>query len=89
MRTRGWGQYRCKNNVLNIFSFPGSATAAGGRLGRGRRPPGPGGGGAAAAAGGESGGEGVDELPVERHVDEGVQAAVEGEQPEEPAERRH
>ena len=70
-------------------SLPGSATAAGGRLRRGRRPPGPGGGGAAAAAGGESGGEGVDELPVERHVDEGVQAAVEGEQPEEPAERRH
>ena len=49
-----------------------------------RRP-----GGSAAAAGGYSGREGVDELPVEGHVDEGVEAAVEREQPEEPAERRH
>ena len=31
----------------------------------------------------------MDELSVEGHVDEGVEAAVEGEQPEQPAERGH
>ena len=44
---------------------------------------------AAAAAGGDSRRKGVDELSVEGHVDEGVEAAVEREQPEQPAERRH
>ena len=31
----------------------------------------------------------MDELSVEGHVDEGVEAAVQREQPEQPAERRH
>ena len=31
----------------------------------------------------------MDELSVEGHVDEGIEAAVEGEQPEQPAERGH
>ena len=72
---------------IAAFSVPGPAAAA--APGRCKGLPSPRAAAAAAAARRHAGDERVHELAVEGHVDEGVDAAVEGEQPEQPAEGGH